>query len=278
MPRVLIDATAVPADRGGLARYVDGLVPALARRDADLAIVCQRADEQHYAVLAPKATVVTGPAAIASRAARLAWEQAGLPRVVRQVNADVLHTPYYIAPLRPGRPLVVTVHDVTVFTEPAVFNSTKGAFVRSAIKAAVKAATRVITPSKATRDELLHVLHVDPTRVDIAYHGVDHTVFYPPSEAEKARVRARLGLADARYIAFLGALEPRRNVPGLIAAYGRACGALEVPPVLVIAGGSGSDDEIDAAIVAWRSRTFSAASRSRWCCQRRPAVPRRSTA
>ncbi|MDX6219094.1 MAG: hypothetical protein QOJ48_2306, partial [Frankiales bacterium] len=28
-PRVLVDATAVPADRGGVGRYVDGLVTAL---------------------------------------------------------------------------------------------------------------------------------------------------------------------------------------------------------------------------------------------------------
>ena len=31
MPRVLVDATAVPADRGGLGRYVDNLLLALAR-------------------------------------------------------------------------------------------------------------------------------------------------------------------------------------------------------------------------------------------------------
>ena len=32
-PRVLVDATSVPADRGGVGRYVDGLLGALGRRD-----------------------------------------------------------------------------------------------------------------------------------------------------------------------------------------------------------------------------------------------------
>ena len=41
-PRVLVDATGVPADRGALGRYVDGLVCALARAGADLAVACQR--------------------------------------------------------------------------------------------------------------------------------------------------------------------------------------------------------------------------------------------
>src|SRR5262249_35391518 len=44
-PRVLVDATAVPADRGAVGRYVDGLVHALEAAGADLAVVCQRADE-----------------------------------------------------------------------------------------------------------------------------------------------------------------------------------------------------------------------------------------
>src|SRR6185437_2755016 len=73
-PRVLVDATAVPADRGGVGRYVDGLLGALSAAGADLAIVCQRADAERYSQIAAHATIVPGPAAIAHRPARLAWE------------------------------------------------------------------------------------------------------------------------------------------------------------------------------------------------------------
>ena len=47
-PRVLVDATEVPADRGALGRYVDGLLTALGAAGADMAIACQRADEERY--------------------------------------------------------------------------------------------------------------------------------------------------------------------------------------------------------------------------------------
>ena len=46
-PRVLVDATSVPADRGGVGRYVDGLLGALGKvcgSEVDLAVVCQRTD------------------------------------------------------------------------------------------------------------------------------------------------------------------------------------------------------------------------------------------
>ena len=52
-PRVLVDATAVPADRGGVGRYVDGLISALGAAGADFAVVCQRADAERYSRMAP---------------------------------------------------------------------------------------------------------------------------------------------------------------------------------------------------------------------------------
>jgi glycosyltransferase involved in cell wall biosynthesis len=247
-PRVLVDATAVPADRGGVGRYVDGLIAALDAADADLAVTCQRADAERYERMAPKTTIVSGPAAIAHRPARLAWEQTGLPLVVQQVGAEVLHSPHYTMPLRAGRPVVVTIHDVTFFTQPDVHTTIKGPFFRSAIKTALHRAARCVVPSKATRDELIRVLDADPTRLDVAYHGVDRETFHVPSPDEKARVQARLGLRGTPYVAFLGMLEPRKNVPSLVRGWVKAVADREAPPALVLAGGSGWDDDIDQAI------------------------------
>jgi glycosyltransferase involved in cell wall biosynthesis len=246
-PRVLVDATSVPADRGGVGRYVDGLLAALGRREVNLVVVCQRTDAERYERLLPKAEVVSAPAAVAHRPARLAWEQTGLPLLAQQVGADVLHSPYYTCPLRAACPVTVTVHDATFFTEPEHYDKSRRTFFRSAIKTSVRRAERVIVPSKATRDELIRLLDADPARVDVAYHGVDPVAFHAPSEEEKARVRARLGLGERRYIAFLGANEPRKNVPNLIRGWVQACEDREDPPALVIAGGQGHDDEIDRA-------------------------------
>ena len=247
-PRVLVDATAVPADRGGLGRYVDGLVHGLVAAAADLALACQRADAERYSRVAPDAQVVPGPPAIAHRPARLAWEQTGLPMLAQQVGAQVLHSPFYTCPLRSGCPVTVTVHDATFFTEPEHYDKSRRTFFRSAIKTSLRRASRVIVPSKATRDELIRLLDADPTRIDVAYHGVDADAFHSPTDDEKARVRARLGLGTTDYIAFLGAKEPRKNVPSLIRGWIAAVRDRPDPPVLGVAGGQGHDDEIDGAI------------------------------
>jgi glycosyltransferase involved in cell wall biosynthesis len=249
-PRVLIDATGVPADRGALGRYVDGLVSALAEAGADLAVACQRADEERYARLLPDAKIVPGPPAIAHRPARLGWEQSGLPLAAIQVGADVIHSPHYSMPLRPGLPTVVTIHDLTFFTAPDTHSPVTATFYKAAIRTSARRCTRLIVPSKATRDEVVRVLEADPTKIDVAYHGVDHAVFRRPDEAQLERVGGRLGLHGQPYVAYLGTLEPRKNVPALIAAWAEAVADLPKPPALVLAGGTGWSDEVDQAVAA----------------------------
>ena len=249
-PRVLIDATAVPADRGALGRYVDGLVSALDAAGADLAVACQRADEERYGRLVPNARIVAGPPAIAHRPARLAWEQSGLPLVAQQVEAAVIHSPHYSMPLRPNKPVVVTVHDLTFFTEPDAHSPVIATFYKAAIRTSARRATRLIVPSKATRDELVRVLAADPTRIDVAYHGVDHNLFHRPTPVQLRQVSDRLGLHGRSYVAYLGTLEPRKNVPALISGWAAVAEQLVDPPALVLAGASGWSEEVDEAIAA----------------------------
>lgn len=246
-PRVLVDATSVPADRGGVGRYVDGLLGALPG-EADVVVAALRTDVDRYSRMLPGFEVAAAPAAMAHRPARLAWEQTGLPLLGQQVGAEVLHSPYYTCPLRSACPVTVTVHDATFFTEPEHYDKSRRTFFRSAIKTSLRRATRVIVPSKATRDELIRLLEADPTRIDVAYHGVDQQAFHPATEVERSRVRARFGLGDQGYIAFLGAKEPRKNVPNLIRGWAAAVRDRPDPPALVIAGGQGHDDEIDSAV------------------------------
>lgn len=246
--RVLVDATDVPTDRGALGRYVDGLIGALAGTGTDLAVACQRADEERYARLAPGAKIVAGPVGLGHRTERLAWEQSGLPLVAEQVGADVIHMPNYSMPLRPGLPTVVTIHDLSFFTDPERYAPVSAVSLKSVTKTAAREATRLIVPSNATRDELGRVLGIEQARIDVAYHGVDHRLFHRPDEVQVSRVTARLGLHGKPYVAFLGSLTPRKNAPSLVSGWAQAVADLPDPPALVLAGGGGWSQELDEAV------------------------------
>jgi glycosyltransferase involved in cell wall biosynthesis len=86
--------------------------------------------------------------------------------------------------------------------------------------------------------------------VHVAHHGVDTERFHPPSPEEVHAVRARLKLGRTPYVAFLGALEPRKNVPSLVRGFARACRERREPPALVLAGQPGWDTQIERALDA----------------------------
>src|SRR5699024_4294511 len=146
--------TAVPAERGGVGRYVDSLVAALDAAGTRLAIACQQRDDSHYGELAPHATVVPAGATVAARPVRLAWEQVALPRLARRLRAQVVHSPHYTMPLAHQDASVVTLHDATFFTAPELHSPLKARFFRTWTRAALRWASCCVVPSTATRNEL----------------------------------------------------------------------------------------------------------------------------
>jgi glycosyltransferase involved in cell wall biosynthesis len=259
-PRVLIDATAVSADRGGVGRYVDCLVAALEADGAAPMVVCQPRDAELYAALAPHADVLPAVERLVTRTARLTWEQVTLPWLIRRARVDVLHCPHYTMPLASQVATVVTLHDATFFTDPGVHSPVKARFFRAWTRTSLRRADVCVVPSESTARELGRLTGADTRNLRVVHHGVDADRFHPPSPEETAAVRDRLRLGNRPYVAFLGALEPRKNVPALIRGFAQAsqtfAGRGEIPtgladrPALVLAGQPGWDHQVERELQA----------------------------
>ncbi|WP_236795768.1 glycosyltransferase family 1 protein [Amycolatopsis sp. GM8] len=249
-PSVLIDATAVPADRGGVGRYVDSLTQALDADGALISVVCQPRDVELFARLAPRSRIVPAGPSTVTRTARLAWEQTTLPMLARRLNVQVVHSPHYTMPLASPVASVVTLHDATFFTDTVLHSSVKARFFRTWTATALRRATACVVPSHATANELMRVTHARPRALEIIEHGVDVERFHPPSATEIKAARAAIGVETAPYIAFLGALEPRKNVPALIRGFAKAVERRPDPPALVLAGQPGWDTQVEKALDA----------------------------
>jgi glycosyltransferase involved in cell wall biosynthesis len=213
-------------------------------------VVSQRRDLEYYGKLAPSSEIVAAPERVTGRPARLLWEQTGLPRLADRLGIDVIHCPHYTMPLRTRIPVVTTLHDATFFTHPEVHQPVKRAFFRSWTRASLRRAARSVVPSQATLDELARVTGAVHGQVDVAHHGVDPTTFHVPDVGHIEAARAHLGLRSRRYVAFLGTIEPRKNIPFLVEGWRRAVSDMADPPALVIAGGRGWDTRIDETLAA----------------------------
>ena len=259
MVRVLVDASAVPPFRGGVGRYVDELIAHLPQVGVDVVVVCQQRDVDLYAASVGRQNIVGLPTWATSPTLRLVWEQVALPGVIRSQHPDIVHSPHYTMPLvsggRRGPRQVVTLHDATFFSDPDVHLAVKARFFTQWTRYSCRHADALLVPSQATKDEVVGAVHADPDRIKVIPHGVDHEKFRPPTADEVAEARTWLGLpADAAFIAFLGTLEPRKNVPGLIRAYIASCSSMPAPPALVLAGGAGWDSEIDTTLAELPAR------------------------
>jgi glycosyltransferase involved in cell wall biosynthesis len=132
---------------------------------------------------------------------------------------------------------VVTIHDLAFLHYPQFFRPAQRIYQRTFTTRSARAATLVVTVSESTRRDVLE-LGVDPSRVRVIYPAIEER-FQPVEDAERLRAfRAAHGLPE-RYCLFLGTLEPRKNVVGLLEAYARLRGLDAETPPLVLAGAKG---------------------------------------
>ncbi|MBV8305627.1 MAG: glycosyltransferase family 4 protein [Acidimicrobiia bacterium] len=226
-----LDATAIPARPVGAGRYVLELAGALGRRDdVDLTVVTRRRDGARWRAIGAAGVVERAPT---SRPARLVWEQVALPRLIGELGADVHHAPHYTMPERSRVPTVVTIHDMTFFDHPEWHERTKAPLFRRAIRVAAERADALVCVSAMTSERLR--ARLDPrARVEVIPHGVDHALFRAQASPDDEDVLGSLEVTRP-YVAFLGTLEPRKDVPTLVAAFDRI--AVREPALsLVIAG------------------------------------------
>lgn len=220
---VSIDVSAVPERPGGAGRYTSSLVGALGQRDdVSLTLMARGTDLERWSLVAPEARVmgvVPDP-----RPMRLIWEQARLPRVLAHLPVQVHHGPHYTMPEGASLPRVVTVHDLTMFDHPEWHERSKAIFFRRAVRVAAAQADVMICVSQGTAEKL--ALWCEPSgEVRIIPHGVDHDRFHPPSErGTDASALEALGVREP-YVAFLGTIEPRKDVPTLVRAFDKMCPA-----------------------------------------------------
>jgi alpha-1,3-rhamnosyl/mannosyltransferase len=219
--RVGYELTALDLDRTGSARAIERLREELARTDG-IELVPLRHDGR-------------GGRVFRGLGRELGWLPVGLPRRARALAVDLLHCPSPLAPPRAQVPVVVTVNDVMTFDRPEWFTKANVIQQRLVLRAVLRNAARVIVPSRFSADRVADVAGIPAERIAVIPYGVDAR--FSPGEPDAAALR-RLGV-ERPYVLTVGALQPRKNIEGVLTAFER----LTTPHRLVVAGGRGWGDE-----------------------------------
>ena len=167
---------------------------------------------------------------------------AGIPRIDKILGGvDVFFSPhFFLAPLTAGTKRVTTYHDLSYERFPEFFSWRQRFWHHIEMRPAwqAKFSDAVIAVSESTKRDLVERYDIDPAKIFVVYSGADVSLRRPDNEAlERFRDEKRL---PEHFILYLGTLEPRKNIVGIIKAFDRL---KELPAFshthLVLAGAPG---------------------------------------
>lgn len=150
------------------------------------------------------------------------WRYGGSSVAAFMDGADIMLNPNGASlPISALVPTVTTIHDLTPMVMPC-FPWRITALLKFLLTRSAKASAAIITVSENSKRDIVRLFGVDESKVHVVYEGYDRALFNDarPDPTEIQPLLARLGI-QRPYILHHGAIQPRKNLVRLIAAYRR---------------------------------------------------------
>ena len=173
------------------------------------------------------------------------------PLAVKRVKPSITFEParplpYFINLPRP----IITIHDLAFLHFPDHYKPKESALMDFRVRHSCAKAEHIIAVSEATKQDLIERYSLPGDKITAVPLGVDHATYRPDSpltEAAIAKVKAW-----QPFFLFIGRLEKRKNVLGLLEAYRLLLHEQDIAHNLVLLGSPGYGyDEIETAINAF---------------------------
>jgi len=146
-------------------------------------------------------------------------EQFELPDILRKHKVDLLHSPHFVLPISRPCPAVVTIHDVIYLACSDDLPSALGRLYYSTMmQMSSRLASRIITDSIFSKEEIVRYLRIDPAKVAVIYPAADANFWKISHTEESESVLAEYGI-EGNYILYAGIYKLRKNHAGLLRAF-----------------------------------------------------------
>jgi len=163
------------------------------------------------------------------------WHEWQLPLLLKKTGSDIFLSPDGIISLRSSIPSIPVIHDISFYHRPNDVPLHISLYYRYFFRKFANKASRIITVSNFSKDDISSYLGIDRELIDVAYNGVsEYFTPAPYAEAEKFSEKLTGGIP---YFLFVGNFSPRKNIPGVINAYNHFRSSSQFNHKLVLTGG-----------------------------------------
>ncbi|MCA9873491.1 MAG: glycosyltransferase family 4 protein [Anaerolineales bacterium] len=234
MNRYALDARTATDHFPGIGRYVSNLaraLPPVLASDERLILLRDPTRPSRWQLPAPSAQVAWVETAVSPFSLSQQWQ---IPKLLREVGADLYHSPYYLMPYRTGIPSLLTFYDLIPQRFPQYVSPRARLLTSLLTRLALRAADQVVAISQFTRDDALAAYPLAAEKITAVPLAADPH-FQPQSAAEIDRIRTTYHLPPT-YALYLGINKPHKNLVNLLLAWNMLIEQLPEAPPLVIAG------------------------------------------
>lgn len=230
--RIGIDATALPPNHSGAGKYIFQLITNLSEIDFQNDYFIFTNSPKTFSKI-QNSNFNFQTINFPNKFQRIWWEQNSLPKLTKELQLDVLHSPHYTFPLKEvSCKKIVTIHDLTFFLFPELHLASKRIFFQKFTELATKKADKILTVSESTKKDLAKIFPKSEAKTLAISLGISKHFRNGTKDFEFLRKK---GLTE-NYLLFVGTIEPRKNVEILLLAYKNLLEQKKVSEKLVLVG------------------------------------------
>ncbi|PTN10561.1 glycosyltransferase family 1 protein [Mangrovibacterium marinum] len=169
---------------------------------------------------APDPMVTIAPQGQWWKSVKPVWRSYKVTELSQKMGLDLFHGLSHELPVgleKAGIRSVVTFHDLIILRYPKYYRAADRRIYYRKYKHSARVADKIIAISEQTKDDLMHYMGVDESKIEVLYQSINPLFFEKSAEEALAATREKYRL-PGEFILIPGTLEKRKNQANVLKA------------------------------------------------------------